>query len=121
MRSQMAMFVVSRPDTTNEGWNTWPTEQVSHALVRDQRTHGRLRAHAIATLAREQADVATVRLAPLIRELVEGALIRGEAEPLRQSLLAFALSRVDWLQLAEAEVEGAIPEDEPVSVARIAA
>jgi hypothetical protein len=115
------MLVVSRPDTTNEGWNTWPTEQVSHALVQDRRGHSRLRAHAIATLAREEADVAAISLVPLIRELVEDALTRGEAEQLRESLLAFALSRVDWLQLAQAEVEGAIPEDEPQAVAGIAA
>lgn len=114
------MFV-ARPDTTNEGWNTWPTEQVSHALVQDRHAQGRLRAHAIATLTREQADIATARLAPLIREVVEGALMRGEAEQLRQSLLVFALSRVDWLQLAEAQIEAAVPEDEPVPVSRIAA
>jgi hypothetical protein len=115
------MLAVSRPDTTNEGWNTWPTEQVSHALVQDQSRHGSLRAHAIATLAREEADVAAVRLVPLIRALVEDALTSGEAEQLRESLLAFALSRVDWLQLAQAEVEASIPEDEPLPVARIAA
>jgi hypothetical protein len=115
------MCAVSRPDTTNGGWNTWPTEQVSHALVQDRRGHGRLRAHAIATLAREEADVAAVRLVPLIRGLVEDALTRGEAEKLREGLLAFALSRVDWLQLAQAEVEASIPEDEPLPVARIAA
>jgi hypothetical protein len=115
------MFAVSRPDTTNEGWNTWPTEQVSHALVQDRRAHGRLQAHAIATLAGEPPETAAARLAPLIRELVEGALTRGEAEPLRESLLAFALSRVDWLQLAEAAVEGAIPEEEPLPASRVAA
>jgi hypothetical protein len=115
------MFTVSRPDTTDEGWNTWPTEKVSHALVQDQRMRERLRAYAIATLGRNPTDVAAIRLAPVIRALVESALTRGEAERLRECLVAFALSRVDWLQLAEAEVEAAIPEDEVVSVAGLAA
>jgi hypothetical protein len=77
------MPAVLRPHTTNEGWNTWPTEKVSHTLVNDPR-------------------------------------VRGDAEGLRESLVAFALSRVDWMQLAEAEIAAAIPEDE-VHLAGIAA
>jgi hypothetical protein len=53
----------------------------------------------------------------VIRGLVEGALTRGEAERLRDSLVAFGLSRVDWLQLALAEVDATIPDDEPLPVA----
>jgi hypothetical protein len=49
---------------------------------------------------------------PVIRELVKRAVTEGEAERLRDSLVAFALSRVDWLQLAQAEIEAAAPEDE---------
>jgi hypothetical protein len=115
------MLDVARPDTTNEGWNTWPTEKVSHALVRNGRIHGRVRACAIAALAKEAEDVAALRLVPVIRELVERAVTQGEAERLRDSLVAFALSRVDWLQLAQAEIEAASPEDEAFPTAGIMA
>jgi hypothetical protein len=111
------MFSATRPDTTTEGWNSWPTQEVSHALVVDPGARGRLRACAIATLASEPADVAALRLAPAIHELVVSAVTRGEAEHLRDGLVAFALSRVDWLQLAQAEIEAAIPEDDVLLMA----
>src|SRR5689334_691338 len=101
------MFVVSRPDTTNEGWNTWPTEKVSHALVSDQRATALIRALARAALQQAPADIAAIKLAPAIREAVEDAIKHGDAERLRDSLVAFALSRVDWLQLAESQVHAA--------------
>jgi hypothetical protein len=115
------MFTVSRPDTTNEGWNSWPTEKVSHALVRDRRVRGRVEANRIAMLTNASADVAALELAAVIRQLVEGVLKRGEAEELREELVAFALSRVDWLQLAQAQVDAAITEDEAFPVADAAA
>jgi hypothetical protein len=49
------------------------------------------------------ANVAELKLAPAIREAVEDAIKHGDAERLRDSLDAFALSRVDSLQLAESQ------------------
>jgi hypothetical protein len=112
---------VSTPDTTNEGWNSWPTERVSHALVRDQRAHARIGARATAEVARAPADIAAFRLAPVIRETIEDLLGNAAADELRESLVTFALSRVDWLQLAEAAIEATVAEDEALVVGRTAA
>jgi hypothetical protein len=105
------MFGVSAPDTTNEGWNTWPTEKVSHALVNDRRAMTHMRALTTSALENAPADVAALRLAPVIREAVEEFLSHGGGERLRDSLVAFALSRVDWLQLAESQVEAAADKE----------
>lgn len=115
------MFVATRPDTTNEGWNSWPTEKVSHALVSSLPARACMRTHATELLAEAPADVVALRLAPIIRELVEDAVRQGRAERLRESLVAYALSRVDWLQLAQAEVEATVPEDETRCVTVVAA
>jgi hypothetical protein len=105
-----------RPDVTTEGWNTWPTEKVSHALVRDPRTCAIVKREAAKALRSVPPDVAAYSLAPTIRRIVDGAMRTGEAEDLRDNLLTFALSRVDWLQLARAEIEAATPEEaEPCS------
>jgi hypothetical protein len=110
------MFEASRPDVTTEGWNTWPTEKVSHALVRDPRSHSFAREHAATALTVMAPDVAALTLAPTIRNHVESVVRSGEAEELHESLITFALSRVDWLQLARAEIEAALPEEaEPAS------
>ena len=104
------MFVVCRPDTTNEGWNSWPTEKVSHALVRDRRRSERIGAQADSLLREVSADVAALRLAQVIRDVMDEALAHDEADRLRDTLVAFALSRVDWLQLAQAQLEARAPE-----------
>lgn len=114
------MFFASRPDITNEGWNTWPTERVSRALVREPRSRSFARELVANVLAVTDPDVAALALAPTIRDHVETVVRSGEAEELRASLITFALSRVDWLQLAQAEVEAAFPEnDEPASRVRV--
>ncbi len=105
------MLRLSAPDTTNEGWNTSPTEKVSHALVADQRATTRIRSLATAALHDASSDVAALRLAPIIREAVEDALSDGGAMALRDSLIAFALSRVDWLQLAQSQLEAAADDE----------
>jgi hypothetical protein len=48
----------------------------------------------------------------VVRDLVESLVRSGEADELRESLVTYALSRVDWLQLAQSVVEGMAPEDE---------
>jgi hypothetical protein len=105
------MSALSRPDTTNEGWNTWPTEKVSHALVNDRRASTQINELATAALRTVPADVAALKLAPLIRETVEETLRHGDAERLRDSFVDFALSRVDWLQLAQSQVEAAAGDE----------
>jgi hypothetical protein len=67
---------------------------------------------AAAELVAAPADVAVFRLAPVVRDLVESFVGNGEADDLRESLVTYALSRVDWLQLAQSIVEGLAPEDE---------
>src|SRR2546430_5448078 len=102
----------SRPDVTGEGWHTGPTGQVSQALLRASHSRRLLDEHAAMALAAAPEDVAVFRLAPVVRDLV-GSLVRsGEADELRESLVTYALSRVDWLQLAQSVVEGMAPEDE---------
>ena len=115
------MFVVSRPDTTNEGWNTWPTETVSHVLVRDGRARARIEARAMDEVAAAPADVAAFRLAPVIRETVGDLLSEAAANQLRDSLVLFALSRVDWLQLAEAAVEAVVQDDRALPLGAVVA
>jgi hypothetical protein len=109
------MFEFSRPDVTTEGWHTWPTEKVSHVLVRDKRLRSAVQAHAAVILETMPPDVAALALVPTVRDAIESGLSCGEAEELRESLMTFALSRVDWLQLAAAEIEAGTPE-EPESV-----
>jgi hypothetical protein len=59
-------------------------------------------------------------LAPAIQDIIQVALRSGDAEELRETLITFALSRVDWLQLAQAEIEAAIPEEpQPVALMRV--
>jgi hypothetical protein len=106
------MFEFSRPDVTGEGWHTWPTGEVSQALVRATHSRRLLDVRAAAELAAAPDDVAVFRLAPVMRDLVESLVRSGEAEELRESLVIYALSRVDWLQLAQSVVEGMAPEDE---------
>lgn len=114
------MFGLCRPDVTTEGWNTWPTEKVSRTLVRDVRLRSIAQEHAANALTTMAPDVAALALAPTIGEHVERLVRSGEAQELHDSLITFALSRVDWLQLANAEVEAALPEeDEPASQVRI--
>jgi hypothetical protein len=105
------MFDVLRPDATNEGWNTWPTEEVSHALVRDRHANSRIREQTIAALENAPFDVVALKLAPVIREAVADVLNQSNAEQLRDSLVAYALSRVDWLQLAQSQVEAAADDE----------
>ena len=109
------MLEFSRPDVTTEGWHTWPTEKVSHVLVRDPRLRAAVQAHAAVVLETMPPDVAALALVPTVRDVIESGLRCGEAEELRESLMTFALSRVDWLQLAAAEIEAGTPE-EPESV-----
>ena len=106
------MFEFSRPDVTGEGWHTWPTGQVSQALLRASHSRRLLDTHAATALAAAPEDVAAFRLAPVVRDLVEGLVRGGEADELRERLVTYALSRVDWLQLAQSVVEGLAPEDE---------
>lgn len=106
------MFEFSRPDVTGEGWHTWPTGEVSQALLRAPHSRRLLDAHAATALAAIPEDVAVFRLAPVVRDLVESLVRSGEADKLRESLVTYALSRVDWLQLAQSVVEGMAPEDE---------
>src|SRR5438093_842213 len=106
------MFEFSRPDVTGEGWHTWPTGQVSQALLRASHSRRLLDTHGAAALAAAPEDVAVLRLAPVVRDLVESLVRSGEADELRESLVTYALSRVDWLQLAQSVVEGMAPEDE---------
>lgn len=114
------MFEALRPDVTTEGWNTWPTERVSRALVRDPRSRSLAREHAANALTVMAPDVAALTLAPTIRDHVERVVRSGAAQELRNSLITFALSRVDWLQLAQAEVEAALSEeDEPASQVQV--
>jgi hypothetical protein len=114
------MFEMARPDVTTEGWNTWPTEKVSRTLMRDVCSRSTVREHTAKAIAALPSDVAALTIAPLIRDRVESLVRSGEAEELRDSLITFALSRVDWLQLAQAEVEAALPEgDEPAIQPRV--
>jgi hypothetical protein len=111
------MHEFSRPDVTTEGWHTWPTEKASHLLVRDPRLRATVQAHAAVVLETMPPDVAALALVPTVRDVIESGLRYGEAEELRESLMTFALSRVDWLQLAAAEIEAATPEEpEPVGI-----
>jgi hypothetical protein len=66
-------------------------EKVSHALVNDRCASTQIQALAMAALRKAPADVAALQLAPVIREAVEEALHHGDAERLRDSLIAFAL------------------------------
>jgi hypothetical protein len=104
------MFTLSRPDVTNEGWHTWPTEEVSHVLARRPQIRSALHEHLAEAVAGAQDEVAAFKLAPSIRRVVEAAVREGEVPELRERLITYALSRVDWLQLAEALVEAASPE-----------
>jgi hypothetical protein len=106
------MFEFSRPDVTDQGWHTWPTEQVSQALLRASHSRRLLDAHAATELAAAPEDVAVFRLAPVVRDLVESLVRSGDADELCERLVTYALSRVDWLQLAQSVVEGMTPEDE---------
>lgn len=99
------MFGISRPDTTNEGWNTWPTEKVSHALVRKPRLRAVLQDEASHAVTTAPTEVALLGLADRIRDLVEEEVASGSDADLEESLLAYALSRVDWLQLAQSQIE----------------
>jgi hypothetical protein len=111
------MLEFSRPDVTTEGWHTWPTEKVSHVLVRETRLRAAVQAHAAVVLKTMPPEVASLALAPTVRDVIESGLRCGEAEELRERLMTFALSRVDWLQLAAAEIEAATPEDpEPLGI-----
>jgi hypothetical protein len=105
------MFEFSRPDVTDEGWHTWPTEQVSQALLKASNSRRVLDVHAATMLTAAPEDVVVFRLAPVVRDLVESLVRGGEADQLRESLVIYALSRVDWLQLAQSVVEGMAPED----------
>ena len=71
------------------------------------------RAHAAARLAGFPKDVAVIRLAPVVRHIVEGLVGSDQADELRESLVTYALSRVDWLQLAKMVIDGMALEDEP--------
>ena len=105
------MFEFSRPDVTTEGWHTWPTEKVSHVLVGDPRLRAAVQARAAVVLETMPPDVAALALVPTLRDAIESGVRCGGAEELRESLMTFALSRVDWLQLAAAEIEAATPEE----------
>ena len=100
-----------RPDTTDEGWNTWPTEQVSHTLSRDPFWSELIQSHVENELADKSADAASMTVALIIRKLTEGIVSTGEADELRTNLLTFALSRVDWFQLAQSRIADAVPEE----------
>ncbi|MGH7720464.1 MAG: hypothetical protein ACREON_16660 [Gemmatimonadaceae bacterium] len=54
------MFEISRPDVTTEGWHSWPTEKVSHALMRDLRSRAIVQAHAATALATKTKEVAAL-------------------------------------------------------------
>src|SRR5690348_9309828 len=99
------MFEFSRPDVTDQAWHTWPTEQVSQTLRRPARSRSFLAAHAAARLAGAPKDVAVIRLAPVVRDIVESLVRSGQADELRESLVTYALSRVDWLQLAQMVID----------------
>jgi hypothetical protein len=107
------MLEMLRPDTTEDGWNTWPTERVSYSM-RDDPSVWRdvIRIHVASELQGSCADVAAVRLGRLMRTLVERAVKAGEAGQLQEDLLRFALSRVDWFQLAQMSIADALPDDQ---------
>ena len=104
------MFTLSRPDVTNEGWHTWPTEKVSHTLARTPQIRSAIHAGVVKELADASDDIAALRLAPVVQCVIEAAVRDGEVPELRERLITYALSRVDWLQLAEALIEAAVPE-----------
>jgi len=104
------MFTLSRPDVTNEGWHTWPTEKVSHTLVRRPRIRSSITARLAAEIGNPSDDAAAFRVAPAVRGIVEAAVRDGEVPELREHLITYALSRVDWLQLAEALIEAMVHE-----------
>jgi uncharacterized protein YidB (DUF937 family) len=104
------MFTLSRPDVTDEGWHTWPTEKASHALARNPQIRSAIEAQVVEQLEGTSRDVAAFRLAPLVREVIDAAVRDGEAPELNDGLISYGLSRVDWLQLADALVEAALPE-----------
>jgi hypothetical protein len=86
-------------------------------LVRETRLRAAVQAHAAGVLKTMPPEVASLALAPTVRDVIESGLRCGEAEELRERLMTFALSRVDWLQLAAAEIEAATPEDpEPLGI-----
>jgi hypothetical protein len=87
------MLEFSRPDVTTEGWHTWPTEKVSHVLVRDPRSRAAVQAHAAVVLETMPPDVAALALVPTVRDVIESGLRYGEAEELRESLMTFAQLR----------------------------
>lgn len=105
------MFEFSRPDVTDQGWHTWPTQEVCRALRRPSDSRSFLDTHAAARLAGSPKDVAVIRLAPVVRHIVEGLVGSGQADELRESLVTYALSRVDWLQLAQMVIEEMAFED----------
>ena len=69
-----------------------------------------LAAQAAGIAATVPAEVAALRLASRTRDLVEKEVREGDASELCEELLTYALSRVDWLQFAQAQIEAAAPE-----------
>lgn len=112
------MFVSFRPDVTNEGWNTWPTEVVSHALARRGPLWAALQTDIEGAHESGPPEVAALRLASGIRSLIEDAVRDGDARDLRESLITYGLSRVDWLQLAQAQIE--MPNSDQAVSCRVA-
>lgn len=104
------MFAISRPDTTDEGWNSWPTEKVSHALVRKPPLRAATTRATLKAATAGPTEAAVFQLASQIRGLVEQCVRQGDAPDLREYLVAYALSRVDWFQLADAHLESAVAE-----------
>jgi hypothetical protein len=105
------MLVTLRPDATSECWNSWPTEKVGQALADVPFWCELIQAHVVNELREGSVDAAAVRVAHAIRRLVEDALKSGDAEELKDRLVTFALSRVDWFQLAQRRIERASPSE----------
>ena len=107
------MLEMLRPDTTEDGWNTWPTERVSYAIREDPSAWREvLKVHVASEMQGSSADAAAMKLGRIMRTLVQRAVQAGEAKQLQEDLLCFALSRVDWFQLARTSIEDALPDDQ---------
>jgi hypothetical protein len=112
------MFESLRPDVTDEGWNTWPTQAASHALAQQAQLRVALQKCLDDALLTSPREVAALQLASEIRRLIEDAARNGDDGALRENL-TYALSRVDWLQLAQAQI--ATPDSDEAHHTRLVA
>ena len=100
---------------TYNGWANYPTWAVSTWLGSEESSHTALEQTVRSWDSRTASTGGTLSaLAEALRELVENlsAVEAARAEPtLASDLLGFALSSVDWLELAQGRALDVVPGD----------